>query len=405
MLRSVRVISGKLLAIAVGIGSIVATPNTSDAQTPPARSQALGGGVEVIREIPLEPNRWPLVKVLTRTSSGGYIVAGSFGGDNPWATQVDATGAVAWRHEIPDEPPILPKKRREYGGAIGLPDGGALLCGTFEPRTSLPPQVFGLLTRLDQEGGVVSRRLLAPKNDERFRLSYLHSCIPWGGGYAVVGEAAYADVVARKLSRFHWVLALSATGDIKWETLVPFSLTHLSEPSRPIVAVDGDLIISTRDSGTGSNSEVMRITADGRVGAQQVIDVGGILIQDLRQRHSIALISVLPDQPTLHVLNERLESIRRISSRAESITVKRAYRLTDGTLALFGYQEDRDSLKFNAAILRLDERLSRARSAAFVPKYGSPWLVDAVPTDQPNEFATIRETRGQGAVLALIRFK
>jgi hypothetical protein len=77
---------------------------------------------------------------------------------------------------------------------------------------------------------------------------------------------------------------------------------------------------------------------------------------------------------------------------------KRSYLLPDRSIVIFGGTFHRGD---TAAVGRLRKNSSSLDLTALEPFSQSPWIIDAVPTNEPDEFAAIRIT-GYRAVLTWI---
>ena len=90
--------------------------------------------IVVDREILLEaahPN------AIARAPDGGYVIAG-YADYSAWATKVDESGKVIWRHELAGSTVSLGGGGTEYRGITFLRDGTVLLCGSMDVSIPTP---------------------------------------------------------------------------------------------------------------------------------------------------------------------------------------------------------------------------------------------------------------------------
>src|ERR1700722_1768688 len=171
--------------------SIAATLLTSLFAAP-----AFAQHIVVAREVLLEP-AYP--NAIARAPDGGYVIAG-YADYSAWATKVDESGKVIWRHELAGSTVSPGGGGTEYRGITFLRDGTVLLCGSLDVSVPTPAsrglkfsaEYLGLLTRLDSRGVMIGKDTLqAPertKNADHRGSNYFDQCIATETGVIVVGR-------------------------------------------------------------------------------------------------------------------------------------------------------------------------------------------------------------------------
>src|ERR1700733_8238413 len=198
--------------------SIAATLLISPFATP-----TLAQHIVVAREVLLEaaqPN------AIAPAPDGGYVIAG-YAGYSAWATRVDESGKVIWRHELAGSTVSPGGGGTEYRGITFLRDGTVLLCGSLDVSVPTPAsrglkfsaEYLGLLTRLNARGDVIGRDTLqAPQLIEIADrgLNYLDQCSATETGVIVVGRGARLNGKSTPpmASSFSWLVWLDRRGKL-----------------------------------------------------------------------------------------------------------------------------------------------------------------------------------------------
>lgn len=362
--------------------------------------------IEVTREVLLESGQPAKPIALARTQEGGYIVAGSITDSTPWATRTDSEGNVQWRYVAPMEQwnPDMPLPQARYESAVTLLDDSTLLCGLKNLKDN---SIAGLLTHIDKTGKVLSERLVYPHGDQSYQLNYLHKCLPWGAGVAVMGTAdRYSGTtVPRHHESFLWLLKLDANGIIKWEKLIP-NLGVL----QALAMSNDDLVFTT------GLTDVIRLDPNGAIKAQRTIPFAMFVPSSTPPPVLQVLVGGKDKRQAWHTLGEHLEDTRieEVGGHTEFIPFKKIYQLPDHSLALFG---DTTPPQYGgmliASIAWLSPDLKQRETFSFKP--WSPWVADALPTGKEGEFVTVRQVlpfperapveKRFGAVLSFVRIK
>jgi hypothetical protein len=343
-------------------------------------AEAANRAVIIARDVLLESGSATSPNAIIRTPDGGYAIVGSIA-SAAWAIRVDSNFRVLWRHTV-DHPALAPADGASgYTGAVVLPDNSVLLCGFLAGRTGTASNDFGLLTRISPSGQVISNRQVTPLNDESFKLATIDLCTATDEGIIAVGNALQVtgDSKLRTANRFIWIFRSdSNTAEMQWQKLV-------ENPDGG--AVEQILRLP--------NSDLAIQIGDGMV----LIDREGNLKDRRSQSNEILVKSITPD-PAIHtmsgygvatttLLNDRLQEISRIKGVQFGIIARRAYRLGDGTIALFGTKPDGTGA-YTAAAASLAPGLSSSSAITLGPDVSSPGVMDAVPTGVEGEFATVR---------------
>jgi len=354
-----------LAAVVVQPGSSVAAPS---------------GPMMDEREVLLESGVPASPHAIIPSPDGGYVIVGEIA-EAAWATRVDPNLRVVWRHKL-DHPSFVPAEgASEYFGAVILPDNSVLLCGYLDAGRLKTPNPVGLLTRITSKGEVLSKRQVTPLNDDSFEIGYIRGCSATTDGIIAVGNATQVtgDGPHRALSNFLWVLGLTKDADIVWQKSLPnadgaaVEQISLLANSKLLVQVGGGFVLLERG---------------GDVAGKLAVD-NAILARSIAADSTVRIVSDF-GTATVTELGDHLQEISRITGTSLGIIVRRAYRLADGTFALFGTKPDSSGSSYTAAIARLNGDLSSSNVVTLGPAYSSPQIEDAIPTGVPGEFATVR---------------
>lgn len=340
--------------------------------------------IEVTHEVLLENGKFPVPSALIRTAEGDYVVAG-MEENRPWAIRTDSKGEVRWRYELPRAKQKTTGSAA-YASAAAMSNEGTVLCGYSDVGETTHPIIVGILTVVNKAGEVVKHQELYPNSDTRFRLNYLHKCIPWGDGFAVIGRTSrWIDRAGDRIREsFYWLLALDARGEIKWEKLIGNPAGSL--PGSLIQMPNNDILLTLWN---GHALEIIRMAMDGSTKAESSVGdsrlVHGAITED-----SLHFISTGAGT-TMQTLNGKLSGIGSMKGNADLCDCKALYRRSDGSIVAFGYQRE-DSVR-TAAIVALSADLNERQVFLFRPLWTSGEVADAVPADSEGEFATIRTVR------------
>lgn len=335
--------------------------------------------IKVTKEVHLENGVGIFPSTIIQTKEGGYVVTGAIGTTFAWATRVDAKGQLQWRYQIAPES----FEGSNFEGAVTLNDDSTLLCGWKTVPVPGGINVVGVLTHIDKEGKVLSDRAIRPHEPGVFGNSYLKGCLPWGDGFAVIGDT---DRVSgppqppRKTERFYWLFALDAAGNVKWEKLIPTS--YGLGPRSAYVDTDRNLV------------------------------VGGIRVK-VSQSGEIAVLDQKKPLPFVPQIIAEADGHWKIDKRnvlppalfKTELQPKVAYILPNQTVAQFG-----SIVRSNVYYAAIEwESPDRKQSEIFeFADFG--WVNDAIPTGAPGEFVTIRsrqrsDLKQWGMFLSFIQIK
>lgn len=333
--------------------------------------------IKVTKEILLEPAE---PGAIVRTADGGYVLAGTTG--KAWATRIDATGKVLWRHNYMNQ-----GKGRFHGAAL-LPDDSVILCGETEGEN-----VSGLLTHLDRAGKVISEQVLSPAGLSGNRISSLTNCLPFGDGVAVIGKT-YSPTFS------YWLLTLDGKGKITSDKLSPDTgfetVLPLSDHSFVVHSLDLDHML------------VSKIGPGSALQATRKMQKWSILLRPTVEDRSIRLLT-LDDHEKAQVLHldDKLATIEHIDSqitpKTDSRYLKRAYIMPDRSLLLFGNQPVGHGLlsgeAMSASIEWISPDMRHSESYVFEPELASYIVEGAMPTGVPGEFVAARKVVPQSQLL------
>jgi hypothetical protein len=373
--------------------------------------------IVVAREVLLEaahPN------AIARAPDGGYVIAG-YADYSAWATKVDESGKVIWRHELAGSTVSPGGGGTEYRGITFLRDGTVLLCGSLDVSVPTPAsrglkfsaEYLGLLTRLDARGEMIGKDTLqAPqliKNADNRGLNYFDQCAATETGVIVVGrgDRRNGESTPPMASSFSWLVWLDGSGKlVSNKVFFPFPPDQMRVPIRNLVALhQGDFLMI--DVG----HRAVRFSKDGEIERVEEIDLPVVPRSGLEEPiHTIPEVDT--SDPALTYPN--LNKAPAAKDTSAEFQRRVAYALPDGSLALFGATFDYGG---TAAVEWLSADGTKHETHVFMPTHGAG-LIDAVaPTPRVDEFATVRliipglrhkvgpdETRS-GVLLTFLRFQ
>jgi hypothetical protein len=323
---------------------------------------------------------------ISRAPGGDFFVAGSANSvdGEAWAARVNSAGGVRWEfryrpfdtavdHLEPDDTPLGRRKRESrFYNVVALKDDSILLCGIKSVRKRPTP----FLIFLDHDGKFTEERTLQTKED-----GYPTGlrCLKWGDGAAVLG------VLARAPKGIGWLVKLDSNGSVLWEKaddlygyddaveMADHSLMLIGGYDRSIVNVDGTGVVLGHYSIPGSDQHIMH-----PMSPQSHVRVG---------------VVVSTTTSEFLTFNLDLKGPTR-SVRAAAVGIKEGYELADGSLIVFG------STYRSTATANIARVYDNSTSTNFPvqPPYESPWIDDAVPGNEPNQFVAVRQVSGNSVI-------
>jgi hypothetical protein len=373
--------------------------------------------IVVARDVMLEaahPN------TIARAPDGGYVIAG-YADYSAWATKVDESGKVIWRHELAGSTVNPGDGGTVYRGITFLRDGTVLLCGSLDVSIPTPAsrglkfsaQYLGLLTRLNPRGEMIGKDTLqAPqltKNADDRGSNYFDQCIATETGVIVVGRGDRGNAASTPpmASSFSWLVWLDRGGKlVSNKVFFPFPPEQMRVPIRSLVALhEGDFLMI--DVG----HRAVRFSKDAQVERVEEIDLPIVPRSGLEEPiHTIPEVDTSDPEMTYPNRN------RTPTAKGESAEFQRraAYALPDGSLALFGATFDYGG---TAAVEWLSADGTKHETHVFMPTHGAGQIDAVAPTPRADEFATVRliipglrhkvgpdETRS-GVLLTFLRFQ
>jgi hypothetical protein len=379
------------------------------ALTSVAAVRAETGHITITHEVLLEEGVAADPRAIIRTDDGGYVIAGALHDNQAWATRVDSNMKVVWRHELAHPSLVWGEGMSVYESAVALSDNTTLLCGYSDIGALRAPNVVGLLTRIDARGKVLTQGHLIPMKDTDFKLAYLRSCSKTADGAAALGITTHIIGTGpqAEVKKFLWLLGLNRTGELSFDKVV--ETDDQSAPTKLVALFNSDLLIRTGSGKTIllDRSGSIKMRRDG---------TAGLLVKSGESQRELRFLSESAEGSPflLTTFDSNLKENDRKVGRGSNFVVKQVYVLAGGDFALFGYADDGGAA--TAAVSWLRHDLQDTQTLIFKPTFGSPWVVDAVPTGMPAEFATARlilparhmlsrsETR-LGLLLTLIQFR
>ncbi len=331
----------------------------------------------------------PRVDSIAKRRDGGFVVTGA--GVAAWVVATDSLGNVLWRYNDPIEEmnrnASQSEPQTEFHGAVTLANGNTLLCGGKydSGRTE------NLLVILDQNGGVVEKRVEAPNDHSSFAYSNFHQCFSWKDGVLLLGNANDGT------HGYIWLVELDGNGVRRRQAFVDNASTVTAGSVGP------SFVFTAWDS--NDSFRVIRTNEKGATLAKRVL--AGEFIVQLRSVAETSKTSILiyrGAKAFLYQLDERLQDAQPPKELEGYFDpqASRGYVLADGSIVLFARRS-------NAAIGLVTAQGKTRAIRAFAPKYTSISVSDAVPISA-NEFVTVRgsvgqDSRDQGLVMSWVTIK
>jgi hypothetical protein len=343
-------------------------------------------GVLLGNAVPRNPH------AIARTHDDNFIIAGVGG-----AAKIDSAGNVKWRYTA-----AFHEGQTDYYGAAVLSDDSVILCGSAsDPALG---HSSGAVARISEDGKVLGEQLLVPQNSTGNSISYLFACMVKNDETILVGTS---DQFLKNShppppmtdNPYYWMLKFGRDGKMEWEKLVPVSSQFFGSPDSigPLQsASDGGFFFAARRGKT----EIVHVSPLGDVEQRKILSDPFTIVRPAYEDTGLQVISSdtasgkNDNRPiTLITFNDDLEERSRITENFQPGIVKQAYRLQNGTLALFGARYEQQS--YLARVISTDALLKRAAITDFPTTAGSSWWVDAaVPTSTSGQFASVRSVVG-----------
>jgi hypothetical protein len=348
--------------------------------------------ISVWREQLLESGQATITPTaIVKTPDDGYIITGQ-DMDQPWALKVDGKGTVIWHHRFGEREKL--GHLSQYSGAVPLQDGSVVLCGTVDlepPTTHKPAQIYGLITRLDRRGTVVSQtKLQAGEEDAPDRMSQFDQCVKTETGILAAGYTINGPGLNPPY--FYWLIGVDGRGSVQWQRTIPV------KPSEPELAASttgirtlvptmgGDFVFITRQD------LALRISA---VGSPKNEGRMEILVQSISNPNNERFpLRSMPEVGTARITSydESLDGAgTTLRSHSDGLVRSAIYELGDHGLAVFGSVTNSIGTP-SAAVGWISPSGDEAETLVLQPPptYSSVKVAAAVPTGQPGEFATVR---------------
>lgn len=331
----------------------------------------------------------PEPQVISKTSDGGFVIAGSLG--RAWAVKTDAAGKVLWRN-LQDKPFSGNGYATTFTGAVAMPDGSTYLCGNVSfPSGGYTPS---LLLHLDAEGHVINEHLFVPQKRTEHGLGYFDSCIRWGDGMLIVGHIFQfnnSKDFLKNDEHYYWLLMLGATGQIKWEKQIPTSFDTIDGTQSMLVASDSSLVFAGYRTG---KTELFCISMAGELTSKKSLEGLFAIVRPVMPDDSLQIYGLNPTDKAFEVItfNDRLEETRRIQGGdGFDFGGRFAYRMPDQSLVLFGAEHH---TLHKSAIAHVDPQLRSVQKIELIHDaqfYDNGFIDAAAPTGNADEFVTARK--------------
>lgn len=318
---------------------------------------------------------------IARAPDGDFVIAGSEKWEKPWAMRVDAIGRVRWQYVFPVA--IQGRLARGFSGVAVLPDGSSILCAM---ATRNQPRRIGWIVHLSASGTELSRMTIEPKNLQPGDFFTLDRCLRWGNGVAVLGSV-------NRYRTNGWLAKLDASGNVQWEKWGPLGAYDAYETS------DDELVLAVRFSDA---TRLQRVGPTGDVLAEGQVSGQAKLVRPLMPADSVRVLSMQSDGPnSLWTLDMNLHPVGN-PLMLKNVYIKVAYQLADRSVIVLGTaRQGWSDADITAAIFRIYASGS-ARTLVLQPPHLSGEINDAVPANDPDTFATVRELGPERSALTWV---
>jgi hypothetical protein len=319
-----------------------------------AGSARAADSARITHEIVLSPGRFTLPQALTAMSNGDLVVVGASDGKR-WATRVAANGHILWDYRIDTD--TARQFGNQFDSATELPNKNVLLCGVRQ----IEQRHEAVLVRLRPDGSLIDERVLEPTVKRMPQSPF--SCVPWNGGVAVVNRG--------------WLTRLNSAGDVEWQK---FDDNYYDKAGR-IPTADQSLILL-------SSEGISRVDTEGGVTVHRFMQLGDVSVCEPMAKPAATFKLVTQNDAlstTVLVMNADLTGpVQQISFG--NVNPKRAYQLADGTCVVFGSHFDGQA---RATIAQIDSR-GYMKTLADETMLRAAWVIDAISTKDPGEFAIVQ---------------
>jgi hypothetical protein len=301
--------------------------------------------------------------------------------------RIDARGRKLW--EVVDGDLAISGDTKasinRFNGGAFLSDDKTLLCGT---RLSGEGLIAGRVLVVTSDGTISSAKDLFP-NIPGATSAYINKCLAWNDGVALVGT------FSRGMASSGWLMKLDKAGSISGQIEIP-----CIQAFDVVETANHDLLISSLDNSQRlGDSKIDRIDEHGRILATRHLDGKAIFVRSSGAEDSVAIVTQSFDGPTtLLRMDGSLHDVKTPVVLGQ-FAANKVIGLADQSFVFFGSVIARGA---TAAVARVYSN-SSSRDFALEPLHSSGWINDAVPSDRPNEFASVRNLlSGHRAVLAWI---
>lgn len=320
-----------------------------------AGSAVAAVSARITREVVLSPGRFALPQALTAMSNGDLVVVGASDGKR-WATRVSSDGRVLWDYMVEND--TAKQFGNQFDSAAELPNKNVLLCGVRHIERNNE----AVLVRLRPDGSLIDERVLAPTI--KFMPMSPFSCVPWNGGVAVVSLG--------------WLTRLNSEGDVEWQK---FDNNYYGIKAGRIPTTDQSLILL-------SSEGISKVDTQGQVTVHRFMQLDDVSVcEPTNKPHStFKLVTQNPElSSTVLVMNADLTGpVQQFSFG--NVHPQRAYQLADGTCVVFGSHFEGQA---RSAIAQSDST-GHMKILADETTLRAAWVIDAVPTKSPDEFAIVQ---------------
>jgi hypothetical protein len=302
------------------------------------------------QQILLKIDRQSALHPSTVISSGPdqLIVAGQSPAiRSAWATKVREAGGVIWTYVFApheDGTSLSLLYAPVFVGAVAMPDGTTFLCG----KIVRPDYSAGLLIHLDAAGHEISARYIRPKERNAHGVARFSGCRRLGDRLVIVG---YVWHVVQKGERntpiepggAYWFLIVDADGKIVVEAQHRSAINSaLLEPNLIVDgAGDGGTLFRASDN---ISTEIIKINVSGVVETDERLAGSFMFVQPVVADGIIQVFGTFfsaPESIVVLFLDSRLKEVRRVEgNHPMHFGARFAYRMKDGSFALFGYAKN-----------------------------------------------------------------
>jgi hypothetical protein len=354
-----------------------------------------------------------------QAADGHIIIAGERGRVN--AIALTSSGGELWRYDEPFDPKIPGQYQSKFMGVVALSSGNLLFCGEKKvPNAQNPktPDEHALISILSPGGGLISSKLLDPKDDSAMRTMGFTVCLPSDGGALLVGRIFNPLSTGSSWKpNFRWVMKVDQNGDKEWETIGD-GHDDMKPPFVSPAATSSGATFSRLEHIQNGGPVVgvlhfTRVSAAGAVTSTRDIECNSLLLQfhtvDSSDDTSF-LCAIIGTTMKLFRINSRLQDISAPIELEDTMhgffdaQLGTGYKLDDGSLLIFGRVGTQSG---DQAAMQLFSSAGRSLGLRVYDMNYRSFTVGYVYPLGKRSFLTLRQSNGAhaGMVLSWVNVK